>query len=100
MQRLRNGASTSPQVCFSKTARARPLAPNSPRGCHTMPRCRLQNGICDMGGVEAAESGYYLVKGTFFPPRLDVVGYADRVDWDSLVAQIIAVTREKGVVVE
>lgn len=63
-------------------------------------RCRLLNGVCDMGGVEPAASGYYLVKGTFLPPRLDVVGYADRVDWDSLVAQIIAVTREKNVVVE
>ncbi|MBT8116614.1 MAG: hypothetical protein KJO66_02180, partial [Gammaproteobacteria bacterium] len=63
-------------------------------------RCRLENGVCDMGGVEPAENGYYLVKGRFLPPRLDVVGYASRVDWDSLVAQIIAVTREKGVVVE
>ncbi|MDX1697646.1 MAG: hypothetical protein R3308_05130, partial [Thiohalobacterales bacterium] len=63
-------------------------------------RCRLRNGVCDMGGVEPAENGYYLVKGTFLPPRLDVVGFADRVDWDSLVAQIIAVTREKNVVVE
>ena len=63
-------------------------------------RCRLRNGVCDMGGVEPAASGYYLVKGTFLPPRLDVVGFANRVNWDSLVAQIIAVTREKNVVVE
>ncbi|MGB5259451.1 MAG: hypothetical protein WBO34_02885 [Gammaproteobacteria bacterium] len=63
-------------------------------------RCRLQNGVCDMGGVEQRQNGYYLVKGTFLPPRLDVVGFADRVDWNSLVAQIIAVTLEKNVVVE
>jgi hypothetical protein len=63
-------------------------------------RCRLQNGVCDMGGVEAVGNGYYLVKGTFLPPRLDVVGYANRVDWDTLVAQIIAVTRQQDVVVE
>ena len=56
----------------------------------------MQNGICDMGGVEAAENGYYLVKGSFLPPRLDVIGFADRVDWDTLVAQIVAVTRDKG----
>jgi hypothetical protein len=63
-------------------------------------RCRLENGVCDMGGVAPAQNGYYLVKGRFLPPRLDVVGFADRVDWDSLVAQIAAVTREKNVVVE
>jgi len=63
-------------------------------------RCRLENGVCDMGGVEPAENGYYLVKGRFLPPRLDVVGFADRVNWDSLVAQIIAVTRDKNVIVE
>jgi hypothetical protein len=63
-------------------------------------RCRLANGVCDMGGVEPAERGYYLVKGRFLPPRLDVIGFADRVNWDSLVAQIIAVTGEKSAVVE
>lgn len=63
-------------------------------------RCRLENGICDMGGVEPAARGYYLVKGRFIPPRLDVVGYADRVNWDSLVAQIIAVTGKQDIVVE
>ncbi len=63
-------------------------------------RCRLENGVCDMGGVEAAEQGYYLVKGRFIPPRLDVVGYAKRVNWDSLVAQIISVTGKQDNVVE
>ncbi|MEZ5541672.1 MAG: hypothetical protein R3F42_06475 [Pseudomonadota bacterium] len=63
-------------------------------------RCRLENGICQMGGVEPAEQGYYLVKGRFIPPRLDVIGYADRVDWDGLVAQIIAVTGQQNVVVQ
>ncbi len=63
-------------------------------------RCRLENGVCDMGGVAPAQNGYYLVKGRFLPPRLDVVGFADRVNWDRLVAQIVAVTREKNMVVE
>jgi hypothetical protein len=60
-------------------------------------RCRLENGICDMGGVEPAASagGYYLVKGRLLPPRLDVIGYADRVDWETLLAQILAVTRQQ-----
>jgi hypothetical protein len=59
-------------------------------------RCRLENGTCDMGGVEAAPNGYYIVKGRLLPPRLNVIGYADRVDWDSLVAQLVAVTRGQG----
>jgi len=63
-------------------------------------RCRLENGVCEMGGVEPAEHGYYLVKGRFIPPRLDVIGYADRVDWESLVAQIISVTDQQRIEVE
>lgn len=63
-------------------------------------RCRLENGICDMGGVAPAPDGYYLVKGRMIPPRLDVIGYADRVNWDTLIAQIMAVTASQDVVVE
>jgi hypothetical protein len=59
-------------------------------------RCRLENGTCEMGGVAPAASGYYIVKGRFLPPRLDVIGYADRVNWRSLVAQLVAVTRRQG----
>ena len=63
-------------------------------------RCRLENGICDMGGVAPATDGYYLVKGRFVPPRLDVIGYADRVNWDTLIAQIMAVTGQQDMLVE
>jgi hypothetical protein len=63
-------------------------------------RCRLENGICDMGGVAPATDGYYLVKGRFIPPRLDVIGYADRVNWDTLMAQIMAVTGQQDMLVE
>jgi len=64
-------------------------------------RCRLENGVCDMGGVTPAPEvgGYYLVKGRLLP-HLDVIGYADRVDWESLVAQIMAVTRQQNTVSE
>ncbi|MDT8388017.1 MAG: hypothetical protein RQ736_10910 [Thiogranum sp.] len=56
-------------------------------------KCELRNGVCDMGGIAPADNGYYLVEGTLLPPRLDVIGYADRVDWDSLVERLIAATR-------
>jgi hypothetical protein len=50
--------------------------------------CRLANGVCVMDGVAPAKDGYYIVKGRFIPPRLDVVGYARQVDWDSLLARV------------
>jgi hypothetical protein len=56
-------------------------------------RCRLENGVCRMGGVVPAENGYYLVQGRWLPPRLDVIGYAEKVDWQSLVDRLVAVTR-------
>lgn len=63
-------------------------------------RCRLENGVCEMGGVAPAGSGYYIVKGRLLPPRLDVIGYADRVDWDALVSQLAAVIRQPVAQVE
>ncbi len=63
--------------------------------------CRLENGTCEMGGVAPAANGYYIVKGRLLPPRLDVIGYASRVNWRSLVSQLVAVTRqEAGAVVQ
>ncbi|HSH30375.1 MAG TPA: hypothetical protein VK971_10745 [Thiohalobacter sp.] len=55
-------------------------------------RCRLRNGVCEMGGVAPAEQGYYLVKGTWLPPRINVIGYADTVDWPALVDRLKAAT--------
>jgi len=61
--------------------------------------CRLENGVCAMGGVAPAPNGYYIVKSRLLPPRLDVIGYADRVDWGSLMAQLKAATRGQAPVV-
>ncbi|MDV3239050.1 MAG: hypothetical protein LOY58_09395 [Gammaproteobacteria bacterium] len=58
--------------------------------------CRLRNGVCEMGGVEPADNGYYIVKGRFLPPRIDVVGYADRVDWHTLIDRLKSVTLEQA----
>ena len=55
-------------------------------------RCRLENGVCHMGGVAPARQGYYLVEGQLLP-RLDVIGYAERVAWSSLVERLVAITR-------
>ncbi len=55
-------------------------------------RCRLENGVCHMGGVAPAKQGYYLVEGQLLP-RLDVIGYAERVAWSSLVERLVAITK-------
>jgi len=61
--------------------------------------CRLENGVCHMGGVAPADNGYYLVQGTTLPPRLDVRGYATEVDWSSLVQRLEAITAGSAPVV-
>jgi hypothetical protein len=64
--------------------------------------CRLENGVCHMGGVRAAErgQGYYLVEGRWIPPRLDVLGYADAVDWQALVQRLRRITAGEAAVIQ
>ncbi|MCW8844567.1 MAG: YdbH domain-containing protein [Gammaproteobacteria bacterium] len=60
-------------------------------------RCVLKDGVCLMSGVGPAKpgpmgTGYYLVKGSGVP-RIDVVGFRDRVSWRRLVQQLGAITQ-------
>lgn len=62
--------------------------------------CVLRDGRCRMGGIEPAPAhdgrqGYYLVKGRLLP-RIDMVGYAREVSWDTLVAQVRAAVASGG----
>ena len=62
--------------------------------------CVLRDGVCQMDGVEPAPAkgdvkAYYLVKGRLLP-RIDVVGYAQRVSWSSLLAQVKAARESQG----
>lgn len=61
--------------------------------------CVLENAVCRMSGVAPADGGYYIVKGRFLPPRIDVVGYADRVDWPTLIERLKSVTLDQAPVV-
>jgi len=61
-------------------------------------RCRLENGVCVMGGVEDAENGYYIVRGKWLP-RIDVIGHRSRVDWERLVAQLKSIAASGEVTV-
>jgi len=60
--------------------------------------CRLDNGVCEMGGVAPAERGYYLVEGGGLPPRIDVLGFNRRVDWGVLLGRVQRVTTEGPVI--
>jgi len=52
--------------------------------------CRLDNGVCEMDGLEPAKNGgYVLVKGRLLP-RIDVVGYSRRVGWETFLGQLKA----------
>ena len=60
--------------------------------------CRLHNGVCEMDGVAPAPEGYYIVKGGGLP-RIDVIGYQRRVDWQVLTKRLEAVTSGDGPVI-
>ncbi|MDZ7644392.1 MAG: hypothetical protein U5K76_09395 [Woeseiaceae bacterium] len=67
-------------------------------------RCILEDGVCAMSGAGSAGDGpfgrgYYIVKGSGLP-RIDVIGYRDRVSWQRLVQQLAAITRTEAPVVD
>jgi hypothetical protein len=61
--------------------------------------CYLHNGVCQMSGVEAAEQGYYLVKGGCLP-RIDVLGYNTQVNWDVLVERLARVASPNQAIIQ
>ena len=61
--------------------------------------CYLYKGVCQLMGVEAAEKGYYLIKGGGLP-RIDVIGYNPRVNWQVLLRRLSRITATDDIVVE
>ncbi|WP_405231727.1 hypothetical protein [Lentisalinibacter salinarum] len=59
-------------------------------------RCVLEGDVCNMSGVQAAQQGYYLVKGSGLP-RIDVIGHSREVNWPRLVAQITEALKSREV---
>jgi hypothetical protein len=55
--------------------------------------CRLQNGVCEMDGIERAPQGYVIVKGGGIP-AISVIGYNRAVDWRELVERLKRITQE------
>ena len=57
--------------------------------------CYLHNGVCQLMGVEAADYGYYIVKGGGLP-RIDVMGYNPRIDWAVLQERLQRITKSSS----
>jgi len=49
--------------------------------------CRLENGVCRMGGIEDRPEGYVLVAGGGLP-AINVLGYNRDVGWEELVTRL------------
>jgi len=49
--------------------------------------CRLENGVCQMGGIEDRPEGYVLVAGGGVP-AINVLGYNRNVGWEELVTRL------------
>ncbi len=61
--------------------------------------CRLKNNICEMGGIEPATRGYYLVKGGGIP-RIDILGFNTSTDWTVLVDKLKQISQGESPVIE
>ncbi|OOZ37383.1 hypothetical protein [Solemya velesiana gill symbiont] len=61
--------------------------------------CRLENGVCEMGGIEPAKQGYYLVKGGGLP-RIDIVGFNTSTDWHVLISKLEQISEGGAPVIE
>jgi len=49
-------------------------------------RCLLSNGVCNLGGIEQTEDGFYIMtRGGLLPPWVDVKGTGRSIIWKDLV---------------
>jgi hypothetical protein len=57
--------------------------------------CRLERDVCHMSGLEARDQGYVILRGRGLP-RIDVMGFAERVSWSALVEQVAGIMESEG----
>lgn len=55
-------------------------------------KCRLRDNVCRMDGVGSAGQAYTIVEGSGLP-NIQVLGFARKVDWPTLVARLRSVSR-------
>ena len=56
-------------------------------------KCKLENSVCEMSGIERAPQGYVIVKGGGIP-SISVIGYNRSVSWRELLDRLKRITRE------
>ncbi|HEY8037989.1 MAG TPA: C4-dicarboxylate ABC transporter [Methylobacter sp.] len=61
--------------------------------------CYLHDGVCQLMGVEATESGYAIITGGGLP-RIDVIGYNPRVDWNVLMDRLKRISTSDEVIIK
>ncbi|MGR8951111.1 MAG: C4-dicarboxylate ABC transporter [Gammaproteobacteria bacterium] len=61
--------------------------------------CYLHDGVCQMMGVEARETGYSIITGGGLP-RIDVIGYNPQVDWSVLMERLQRITTSDEVIIK
>jgi hypothetical protein len=59
--------------------------------------CRLESGVCRMGGIENVPQGYVIVKGGGIP-AINVLGYNRNVGWRELIERLKRVTEGNVIV--
>ena len=57
--------------------------------------CRLQDGVCEMGGIAEDSAGYFIVRGRGIP-QINVKGYNRRVDWSALTERLLSAVNSAG----
>ena len=57
--------------------------------------CRLERDICHMSGLEVRDQGYVILRGRGLP-RIDVMGFAERVSWSALIEQVAGIMESEG----
>jgi len=57
--------------------------------------CRLENGVCRMGGIENVPQGYVIVRGGGIP-AITVLGYNRNVGWNELISRLKRVIQDNA----
>jgi hypothetical protein len=57
--------------------------------------CRLEGDVCQMTGIEPQGQAYVILRGRGLP-RIDVMGFATRVSWSTLVSQLASILESEG----
>ncbi|MFZ2171931.1 MAG: C4-dicarboxylate ABC transporter, partial [Methylococcaceae bacterium] len=61
--------------------------------------CYLHDGVCQLMGVEATPQGYAIITGGGLP-RIDVIGYNPRVDWNVLMERLNRISTSDEVIIK